>query len=97
IRTPLDLPVSRAVAASAEQALGSPVLRVPTLGGSLPMAIFEEVLRVPLLIVPMVNHDNNQHAPNENLRIRNLWDGILLYAGLIARLGPEWDAADART
>lgn len=46
---------------------------------------------MPLLIVPMVNHDNNQHAPNENLRIRNLWDGILLYAGLIARLGVEWE------
>lgn len=91
IRTPPDLPVSRAVAATAEQVLGTSVLRVPTLGGSLPMSIFEEVLGVPLLIVPMVNHDNNQHAPNENLRIRNLWDGILLYAGLIARLGVEWE------
>ncbi|HLU26255.1 MAG TPA: hypothetical protein VKZ58_11175, partial [Longimicrobiales bacterium] len=73
IRTPPDLPVSRAVAATAEQVLGT------------------SVLRVPLLIVPMVNHDNNQHAPNENLRIRNLWDGILLYAGLTARLGVEWE------
>ena len=41
-------------------------------------------------MVPIVNHDNNQHAANENLRLRNLWDGIALYAGLVARIGAEW-------
>jgi acetylornithine deacetylase/succinyl-diaminopimelate desuccinylase-like protein len=48
------------------------------------------VLAVPLVTVPMVNHDNNQHAPNENLRIQNLWDGIEIYGALLARLGREW-------
>jgi acetylornithine deacetylase/succinyl-diaminopimelate desuccinylase-like protein len=94
VRTPLDLPVSRAVHRTTEQTLGRPVLQVPMLGGSLPMSIFEQVLDTPLIIVPMVNADNNQHAANENLRIGNLWDGILTYAGLIARLGPEWEAAE---
>jgi acetylornithine deacetylase/succinyl-diaminopimelate desuccinylase-like protein len=90
--TALDLPVSRAVIRAAEQALGEPVVVEPPLGGSLPLFAFQEILGVPLIMVPIVNHDNNQHAENENLRIRNLWDGIALYAGLVALLGrdPEW-------
>ncbi len=88
--TALDLPVSRAVVHAAEQALGESVIVVPPLGGSLPLSSFEEVLGAPLIMTPMVNHDNNQHAENENLRIRNLWDGIVLYAGLIAKIGNQW-------
>jgi hypothetical protein len=30
-----------------------------------------------------VNHDNNQHAANENLRIANLWYAVELYAALL--------------
>lgn len=89
-RTALDHPAARAVLRAAESALGEPLIQVPTSGGSLPLYQFEEVLRVPLIVVPIVNHDNNQHAENENLRIRNLWDGIELYAGLVARLGRLW-------
>jgi len=88
--TALDLPVSRAVIRAAEAALGRPIIVEPPLGGSLPLYEFQEVLGRPLIMVPIVNHDNNQHAENENLRIRNLWDGIELYAGLLARLGREW-------
>jgi acetylornithine deacetylase/succinyl-diaminopimelate desuccinylase-like protein len=43
-----------------------------------------------------VNHDNNQHAANENLRLQNLWDGIEIFAALLARLGPEWDQPRSR-
>jgi hypothetical protein len=46
----------------------------------------------PFLIVPIANHDNNQHAANENLRMRNLWDGIGVFAVLFVRLGPAWTA-----
>ena len=51
------------------------------------MYLFEEVLAVPVIGLPIANHDNNQHAANENLRLQNLWDGIEVYAALIARLG----------
>ena len=86
LRTDMDLPVSRAVISAVEGAVGGPVIRVPILGGSLPMALFQETLGVPLIIVPIVNHDNNQHAANENLRIRNLWDGIEVMAGIMTGL-----------
>jgi acetylornithine deacetylase/succinyl-diaminopimelate desuccinylase-like protein len=89
-RTSMDLPASLALTQAAEEALGRPVLRVPTLGGSVPMHLFLEDLRTPTVILPVANHDNNQHAANENLRLQNLWDAIELYAGVIARLGPVW-------
>lgn len=83
LRTDMDLPVSRAVIRAVEGGIGGPVIRVPILGGSLPMALFQETLGAPLIIVPIVNHDNNQHASNENLRIRNLWDGIEVMSGVM--------------
>jgi len=85
VRTDMGLPASRAVLAAVERWRGEKPLVVPMLGGSLPMAYFAET-GAPLILVPMVNHDNNQHGINENLRLQNLWDGIELYAALIADL-----------
>jgi acetylornithine deacetylase/succinyl-diaminopimelate desuccinylase-like protein len=90
-RTDMSLPVSKAVIAAAETAAGGPVVQVPMLGGSVPMALFTETLKVPMIGVPMVNHDNNQHGINENLRLRNLWDGIEVYAEMMADLGPAME------
>ena len=44
----------------------------------------------PLIVLPIVNHDNNQHSSNENLRMQNLFDGIMLYGGVLAQLGQLW-------
>ncbi|HUP25395.1 MAG TPA: M20/M25/M40 family metallo-hydrolase [Thermoanaerobaculia bacterium] len=96
-RTQLEHPAAVAVLEVADawslRASGTdlPAVRAPILGGSLPMYLFEEVLRAPLIVLPMVNHDNAQHAANENLRLQNLWDGISLYASVVARLGKAWD------
>jgi acetylornithine deacetylase/succinyl-diaminopimelate desuccinylase-like protein len=89
-RTALDLAPSRALLGTLERALGGPVLAVPTLGGSIPMYLFQEVLNAPVIGVPIANHDNNQHAANENLRLQNLWDGIEVFAALLAELGRAW-------
>ena len=86
------LPVSRAVVAAVAEAVGEAPVEVPSLGGSLPLDTFRRELGAPLIVVPVVNHDNNQHAPNENLRLGNLWRGIDVYAHLMARLGPLWPA-----
>jgi len=82
VRTPMDLPVAQDVLAAAARARG-PVVRMPTLGGSVPIYVFER-LGAPVIGVPIANHDNNQHSSNENIRLRNLWDGIELYAELMA-------------
>lgn len=91
-RTSMDLPASRAVLRTLDEGLGDKVLRVPMLGGSVPVSLFTEALDdVPVITVPIVNHDNNQHAAYENLRLRNLWDGIEVFAALFARLGHHWE------
>ncbi len=89
-RTSLDAPFSLAVVKIVEQASGGPVVRPPSLGGSIPMYVFRETLGAPVIGVPIANHDDNQHAANENLRLQNLWDGITVYAELFALLGKEW-------
>ena len=89
-RTSLDQPFSRAVVAAVEEGAGGPIVKMPTLGGSIPMYLFPEVLGAPVIGVPIANHDDNQHAANENLRLQNLWDGIEVYAALLARLGELW-------
>jgi acetylornithine deacetylase/succinyl-diaminopimelate desuccinylase-like protein len=84
VRTPLDLPLAAELASVIESVTG-PVVRIPSMGGSVPLSMFEEETRMPMVIVPIVNHDNNQHAPNENLRLQNLWDGIRLFTVLLTR------------
>jgi acetylornithine deacetylase/succinyl-diaminopimelate desuccinylase-like protein len=84
MRVPIDGPVGDAIlqAAAAASETGE-VVAMPTLGGSVPIIHFDRVLGVPTVIVPMANHDNNQHDANENIRIGNLWYGIRLMAALM--------------
>jgi acetylornithine deacetylase/succinyl-diaminopimelate desuccinylase-like protein len=91
VRIAMDQPFARAVGAVVAEGLGgASIVNLPILGGSLPLYTLQEVLKAPVVIVPIVNHDNNQHAANENLRLRNLWDGIQIFAALFTRLGPAW-------
>lgn len=87
-RTPLDLPLAREVTAIMTAAGHEPV-RMPTLGGSIPMYLFQQPNGTPVIGLPIANHDDNQHAANENLRLQNLWDGIEIYAALFAGLAPR--------
>lgn len=82
-RAPMDHPLAQQVVEAASRAAGEPVLQVPTLGGTLPLFLFSEGLGKPAIIVPIANHDNNQHAADENLRLANLWYGIDLYVALL--------------
>jgi acetylornithine deacetylase/succinyl-diaminopimelate desuccinylase-like protein len=82
-RTSMDLPISQLVLRTAESARG-PIVKLPTMGGSVPLYMIEEILHAPTITVPIANHDNNQHSFNENIRIQNLWDGIELMAALLA-------------
>ncbi len=87
-RTQMDLPVSLAVINAVQAASAEPIVRMPSLGGSLPLSIISDALSVPTITVPIANHDNNQHAENENIRIQNLWDGIEIFASLMTMKFP---------
>jgi acetylornithine deacetylase/succinyl-diaminopimelate desuccinylase-like protein len=59
-----------------------PVL-LPTLGGSLPLFVFEKVLKTSPVTVPIANHDNNQHAENENIKLKNFFEGIQVFSAIM--------------
>jgi acetylornithine deacetylase/succinyl-diaminopimelate desuccinylase-like protein len=86
--TSMDLPISKALADVVDAASGGSLLKLPILGGSVPMYIFEN-LKLPVIGVPIVNYDDNQHSPNENLRIGHFWRGIEVYAAILADL--KWE------
>jgi len=86
-RSSLDSPLSREIIGVLGAIAREPV-RMPTLGGSVPMYLFQQPAGTPAIILPIANHDDNQHAPNENLRLGNLWGGIDVFAAMFAGLGP---------
>ena len=86
-RTTMSSPVARAMIRVTSDSGGHPPIVLPTMGGSAPSYLFTQALHVPVIIVPIANYDDNQHAANENLRIQNLRDGIELYAEIFGRLG----------
>ncbi len=82
-RIPVDQPEAAPIVAAADAAGEGGVVLLPTFGGSVPLHHFNEVLGSPVLLLPIANYDNNQHAANENLRIENLWYGMDLWAEIL--------------
>jgi len=81
VRTPLELPIAAALARAVERATGGAVVKLPTLGGSGPLHYFD-ALGLPSVGLPIVNYDNNQHGPDENLRLGNFFQGIDIFASM---------------
>lgn len=82
VRVSMDQPLAQSVARALTRGPVAPV-QLPTLGGSMPFGEFSEGLKLPTVGVSLVNHDNNQHGPDENLRLRNLWEGIDYLASIL--------------
>jgi acetylornithine deacetylase/succinyl-diaminopimelate desuccinylase-like protein len=64
-----------------------PIL-IRTMGGSIPIAPLVATLGVPAAIVPTVNMDNNQHSPNENIRLGSFVEGIAMLMAVLSQ-APE--------
>jgi acetylornithine deacetylase/succinyl-diaminopimelate desuccinylase-like protein len=84
-RTSMELTVSQSLIKVVQDATNNETVIAPTLGGSVPMYIFEN-LQIPWIGVPIVNYDNHQHSSDENLRLGHLWRGIEIYAALLTDL-----------
>ena len=82
-RTLMNLPIAQSVIAAVQSTTTEPVMKQPTAGGSLPLSVIEEKLGAKIISVPAVNYDNNQHAENENMLIRYLWEGMETFAALM--------------
>jgi acetylornithine deacetylase/succinyl-diaminopimelate desuccinylase-like protein len=77
IKVKMDQPEIMSVINGVKSFTGDRAVFLPNSGGSnrVNNAIYD-VLKTPAINVNMVNHDNNQHAENENVRIGNLWYGV---------------------
>jgi acetylornithine deacetylase/succinyl-diaminopimelate desuccinylase-like protein len=84
-RTSMELPVSKALIQLVQDTTGGSAVIAPTLGGSVPMYIFED-LGLPWIGVPIVNYDNHQHSSDENLRVGQFWRGMEIYGAILADL-----------
>jgi acetylornithine deacetylase/succinyl-diaminopimelate desuccinylase-like protein len=83
-RTPMSLPLAQEVVKAVQTTVPDPVIIVPSLGGSLPLYLFEKTLGTKPITVPVVNYDNNQHGENENVMLRYLWEGIETMAAIMS-------------
>lgn len=83
-KTALDTPAAKAVAGAIARTVGYDPIRLPIMGASSAFAEVVNTLAAPMVGVSIANADDNQHARNENIRIGNLWDGIEIYAALLA-------------
>jgi acetylornithine deacetylase/succinyl-diaminopimelate desuccinylase-like protein len=86
MRTPLDHPVARRIARAVARYTSAEPVVIPMLGGSVPAVWFPVEAGTPVLLLPTVNPDNNQHSPDENLRLGNYFEGIRTLAGVL-RIG----------
>ncbi len=68
--------VSRAIKAHRRM---EPVINLCA-GGSLPNAVWPDILGVAHIGVPYANADENNHSPNENLSLERFYDGIHISA-----------------
>lgn len=88
-RTPLDAPTGSWLEKALVDILQQDVVKIRTHGGSIPIAPFVETLGVPAVIVPLVNPDNNQHSPNENLLLSNYFRGVEICYGILQTKIPQ--------
>ena len=88
-RSDLDGPEAQKLARILNDYEDQAPLMTPTMGGSLPIYLFDQALDMPIVLLPIANHDNNQHGRDENLRIGNLMDAVGVYAAVLSAYGVD--------
>ena len=83
-RTDLNGPTGAWLQRALTRTFGAAPVLVRTMGGSVPIAPFVNTLNVPAIVLPLVNPDNNQHSPNENILLRNYFRGAQSLYGVLA-------------
>lgn len=82
-RTELDSPMGIWLTGGLEKLYDEEPVLIRTMGGTIPVSPIIDALGIPAAILPLVNMDNNQHSPNENLRVGNLFNGIKSCIGIL--------------
>ncbi|MFM7255143.1 MAG: M20 family metallopeptidase [Betaproteobacteria bacterium] len=80
---------------SIQRSLGRRPAFLPNLGGSLPNAVFSQVLGLPTVWIPHSYAGCQQHAPNEHLRVDLMEEGLAIMVGLFWDLGQAGELSAA--
>ncbi|HEX9729754.1 MAG TPA: M20/M25/M40 family metallo-hydrolase [Gemmatimonadales bacterium] len=88
-RTEMDSDIGRWLTGAMVHLFGEPPIAIRTSGGSIPISPFVATLGVPAVTVPTVNPDNNQHSPNENIRLGNFVEGIAVILAVLQQPMPR--------
>jgi acetylornithine deacetylase/succinyl-diaminopimelate desuccinylase-like protein len=87
-QTPKDHPATRAAARALEATFGRSPVYIRE-GGSIPVvADFETILGLPIVLLGFVQSDDNAHAPNEWMDLRNYETGIRTVVRMWDELAP---------
>ena len=87
-RTPLDNPFGMHLVSLLGETFEKPVVQIRIAGGTVPIAPFVNALDIPAFLLPMVNPDNNQHSPNENLEIGQIAYGLRVFEVILSTPPP---------
>ena len=86
-KTPLDSPYAEPLFRAIREGQGEEPQIVPAMGGSLPNYVFTKTLGLPTFLVPYANADESNHAPNENMEVERVINGIKTGVSMLVRLG----------
>lgn len=92
-RTSFDSEPGRWLTRAMRRLYDADPVRIRTSGGSIPISPFVETLDLPAVSVPTVNPDNNQHSPDENLRLDAFAEGLRVMLTILAEPLGAGDAA----
>ncbi|TXE12308.1 M20/M25/M40 family metallo-hydrolase [Algoriphagus aquimarinus] len=84
-RTPMDSETGAWLRAAMNRAFGKDPVQIRISGGSIPISPFVDALGIPAVTIPTVNSDNNQHSPNENIRLGNYKEGITTVMAILTQ------------
>jgi acetylornithine deacetylase/succinyl-diaminopimelate desuccinylase-like protein len=84
-RSDMDATAGRMARGGMRHLYGKEPILIRTSGGSVPISPFVETLGVPAAKVPTVNIDNNQHSPNENIRLGSFIEGIAILMSVLSQ------------
>ena len=82
-RTDINSDLGKWLSKSLTKTFGKTPVKKRTSGGSVPISPFVSILNIPAVGVPTVNKDNNQHSPNENIKVSNYINGIRTFIGIL--------------
>jgi len=86
-KTPFDAPIVKAAIAAVHTVYGQDPVVYPLMAGSGPMYPLTQALGTPAFSTGIGYAGSSAHAPNENIRLKDYFEGIRFVGELIRRFG----------